>query len=319
MESPEKKPPSAQSRRPAAYRFTPARRAALDAARKKRTFVMTPAKWAAQRKATEANQRHYRLTRARRRAMGINARKMQRASVEKFRMTDRRLRANRASIRKAQAAERSPESYARSRFNRLKHGLQVRDLRETMRLLGEDPKEFAALEEGFARVFAVQNPVEQKVVRLLAAAVWRRLRLYKAQARCEADRLHQLLSYARVIKPLDAGYTLLRAHGLMALLLDRETLNRHDHYLTGVVERQLRTLLRLRGVKSAEFKYVTRESREEKRAFEELEEMRRRIAEQERDERIYERLRRGGPEVEAGLRKFRRAWRQQGNWLPRLR
>jgi hypothetical protein len=287
------------------YSFTPARRAALDAARRKRTSLMTPARWAAVRKAAEANRRNFRMTRARRRAMSINIRKAQKASVEKFQMTEARRRANAVSIRKALAAPRAPESYARSRFNHLQHGLQVRSLEETMHLLGENPKEWEAQSEGFARLFSPTNPVEEKVVHLLAAAVWRRLRLFTAQARWESDNLRRFLTRTPLISPLDADSTRLRAYGLMTLLLNREKFHRHDHHLTGVVERQLRTLLHLRTGGDPQFKYLMRRSPQERREAEELAAQWKRVHDALTDVTFEERLRRGGPEVEAALARFR--------------
>jgi hypothetical protein len=291
------------------YNFTPARRAALDEARKKRKFLMTPAKWAAVRKAAEANRQNFRMTRARRRAMGINIRKAQKASVEKFQMTKGRRRANAVSIRKALATPRTPESYARSRFNHLQHGLQVRSLEETMHLLGEDPKEMEAHRERFARVFSPANPVEEKVVQLLAAAVWRRLRLFTAQARWESDNLRRFLTRAAAIDPLDADSTRLHAYGLMALLLDREKFHRHDHHLTGMVERQLRTLLHLRTGGNPQFKYLMRRSPQELREAEELTAQWKRVHDALTDVTFEERVRRGGPAVEATIGKLQRGWR----------
>jgi len=303
-------PPRLRARKPRfprrrKYHFTPARRAALDEARKKRKFLMTPAKWAAIRKTSEANRANWRLTRARRRAMGINIRKAQKASVEKFQMTEARRRANAVSIRKALAAPRTPESYARSRFNHLQHGLQVRSLEETMHLLGEDPKEWQAHRERFACVFSPTNPVEETIVHLLAAAVWRRLRLFTAQARWESDNLRRFLTRAAVISPLDADSTRLRAYGLMTLLLNREKFHRHDHHLTGVVERQLRTLLHLRTGGDPQFKYLMRRSPQELREAEELAAQWKRVHDALTDVTFEERVRRGGPEVEAALARLR--------------
>ena len=303
--------PRRPARRRRKYEFTPARRAALDEARQKRQFLMTPAKWAAIRKAVEANRRNFRLTRARRRAMSINARKMQRASVDKFRLTEARLAANRANIRKALAVQRTPESYARSRFNHLQHGLQVRTLEETMHLLGDDQREFDSHCRSFARVFAPANPVEEKVVHLLAAAVWRRLRLFKAQARWESDNLRRFLARGPSLGPLDAGWTRVRAYELMVLLLNREKFHRHDHHLTGVVERQLRTLLHLRTGGDPQFKYLMRRSPEERREAEELAAQWKRVQDALTELTFEERFRRGGPAVKATIRKLQRAWRKK--------
>jgi hypothetical protein len=228
------------------YRFTAARRAALDAARAKRTFVMTPAKWAAVRKAAEANRRHFRLTRARLAAMRANARKMQAASVQKFQMTPARQRALRANIQKAQAAPRTPESYARSRFNHLKHGLTVRTLEETLDLLGEKPKEWEAHQRLLVRTFAPQDEVERRVVARLAEALWRRLRLYPAQARWEADTLQHYLGDLPRESNLSVDETGARADLLLGALLLDSHLYRYENEFRRKIERLLRYLLRRR-------------------------------------------------------------------------
>jgi hypothetical protein len=297
--------PARHRKRRRKFRFTPARRAALDEARKKRKFRMSPAKWAAVRKAAEANRRNFRLTRARRRAMSVNARKMQRGSVEKFQMTEARLAACRANIQKALAVPRAPESYARSRFNHLQHGLDAANFEETLRLLGDDPKEYEAHKQRFRRAFVPANPVEEKVVDLMAAAVWRRLRLFNAQAYWESRNLDRFLARGPSLAALDAGWTRLRAYELMALLLDRQKFHHHDHRLTGVVERQLRTLLHLRTGGKPDFKYFMRRSPQELRQAEELAAHWQRVQDALTDVIFEERLRRGGPAVEAALARFR--------------
>jgi len=295
------------------YNFTPARRKALDEARKKRKFVMTPAKREAQRKATEANQRNWRLTPARLAAMKVNVRKMQRASVEKFQMTDRRKRASLANIAKAQAAERSPESYARSRFNHLQHGLDVRSLEETMHLMKEDPEEYEAHRQRFRRVFAPRFKAEERAVDLIAAATWRRLRLFHAQARWEADRLKHFFSRAEFVQPLDAEETRTRGLTLLVLLCERERLVRKDQSLIALVEREIRTLLRLRADGDPDFHLYSRDSRKTWRRYEklrnELEAEYREIAELEQNMELMDRLREGGPEVDAAIEQARAARR----------
>ena len=290
-----------RSRRP--FVFTPARRAALDAARAQRRFEMTPAKWAAVRKAVDANRRNFHLTPARLQAMSINGRKMQQASVRKFQMTDKRTRANLANMAKAWATKRPPESYARSRFNHLNHGLQVRNLDETLRQLGDDPQALEKHRRGFARVFAPTNSVEEKIVGLLADAVWRRLRLFKAQAVWESETLARLLEVALPIQPYDAEDTFLRASGLMVLLLNRQRFHLRDQGLTGVVERELRALIHLRSGGKLKFHYLMRQSPQEKRKTKELEEAYDRYEKKLREVDFYDRLARGGPEVEAAIAK----------------
>lgn len=291
------------------YVFTPARRAALDAARKKRRFALTPAKLAALRKATEAARAGWQLTPARRRAMGINIRKMQKGSVEKFQMTERRDRAIRANLRKAWAKQRAPESYTRSRFNDLKHGLQARSIEESIELLGEDRKEFARHLARLRQAFAPANPSEEKVVRLIAAATWRRLRLFHAQARWESDRLKRFFRQPACLPPRDPEQTRWRGLALISLLTDYRRLARHEQSLVGVVEREIRTLLRLRAGGNADFRLYSRQSERACQRFraleKELERQEQRIEDAERDPRFSQRLRAGGPEVEAALARFK--------------
>ena len=300
--------PARQASRP--YDFTPARRQAFQAASQKRTFQMTPAKQEALRKATEANRRNYRLTSARRRAMRANARKMQKGSVEKFQMTEKRQRANRANLQKAWATKRTPESRLRSRFNHLKHGLHVRTLEETMHLLGEDSKEFEAHCGRFRRVFAPLNRAEEKVVRRIAAAVWRQLRLFKAQARWQSDTLRRLFQRAPLIPRLDVDETRQRAMFLLILMTDRDKFALHDQRLIAGVERALRLLLRLRADGNPDFQLYSRQTEKEWKEYERLlDEMAaesKEIAEEEQRIAWLERLREGGPEVEAALARARK-------------
>jgi hypothetical protein len=292
------------------YIFTPARRRALDAARRKRTFRMTPAKRAALRKATEANRRNFRLTPARLRAMHANALKMQRASVEKFRMTEARREASERNLRKALATPRTPESRLRSRFNHLQHGLQVRSLDETMVLLGEDPKELEAHRERFRRVFAPSGPAEEKVVRALAEAVWRRLRLFRAQAVRESKQLKKLFEFAPPVSGLDAEMTRSRLLILLTALTDRDRFIQLDQELIAAVEREARMLLRLRSEGRERIQLYSRDSRKTWRRYLQLERElnaeRREIQETEDNLELFERLRKGGPEVERALETVRR-------------
>jgi len=235
------------------YRFTAARRAALDAARQKRTSVMTPARWAAVRKAAEANRRNFRLTRVRLAAMRANARKMQAASVEKFRMTKRRQRADLANLHKAWAKKRPPESYARSRFNHLKHGLTVRTLEETLHLLGETPKELAAHRRLLVRTFAPRDAIERRAVARLSEVLWRRLRLYRARARWEADTLQHYLGDLPEETNLSADETGARADLLLGALLLDSRLYRYEDQFRRHIERLLRYLLRKRADRDPHF------------------------------------------------------------------
>jgi hypothetical protein len=299
-------------RRPAPYRFTPARRRALDAARRKRTFAMTPAKWAALRKAVEANRRNFRMTPARRRAMRANALRMQRASVEKFRMTEARRRAAAANLRRAQAAPRPPSSRRRSRFSHLQHGLQARSFFGTLKRLGEDRRKFRELEEGFRQVFVPRGEAEAEVVQAIARATWRRLRLFRAQAVWEWKRVKRLFQQVPPLPRLDLETTRTRAYLLLIALAERERFDRFDRQLIHAVERDVRRLLRLRAEGRGDYGLYARESRRIVRKYQrqerELMRARRDVEETEANLELRERLAQGGPEVDAALAQTRARW-----------
>ena len=280
------------------YQFTPARRAALDRARKKLKYLMTPAKQAALWKAQEANRRNYRLTPARLTAMRRSIRKAQAASVLKFRWTPAREAANRVNIRKARAAARTPESYRRSRHNALKDGLTVGSVEETLRLLKEDPKEYQEFHRLLARLLAPQEEEETALVRRLGDTIWRRLRLYQAQARWEKEQLLTLMRSAPASKHLDADLTRLRAFAIFEALYTYDNFYRHAFQSQTQVELLLRELLSRRTGGNPDFKIFTREARKE------MED----VDEQAREARVLERLEAGGQEVEAILDKFRPEW-----------
>ena len=318
METARRGPSGRERRRPASripealrtpYVFTPARRRALDEARRKRRFEMTPAKLAALRKATDANRRNFRMTPARLRAMRANALKMQRASVENFRMTEARRQANARSIRKAQAAPRTPASRLRSRFNHLQHGLQARSPATSIRRLGEKPQEFKQHLELFRRVFVPHSATEEKVVRSIAEAAWRRLRLFRAQAVWEAKQVKRIFRMAPPLPRLDLEMTRARAHLLLIALTDRELFHKHDQSLIAAVERELRMLLRLRSDGKERFGLYSRDSRRVGRRYErlrrEMEAERREMEKEEKRIELLERLREGGPEVEAAIARVR--------------
>jgi hypothetical protein len=253
----------------------------------------------------------FRFTPARRRAVMANlARGREVLRARGWPHSEKQLAAARANLSKAHAESREPKNYRRYHRHKLKHGLQVRSLEQTMRLLGEDLGEFEAHCERFRRVFAPAHPTEEKIVRRIACAAWRQLRLFKAQARWQADALRQYFKRAEFVQPLDAEATRLRALFLMSLLTDREKFLFHDQRLTGGVERALRTLLRLRSGGDPEFQLYSRQTEKERQEFnrlqEETAEERRIIEEEEGNLRFRERLVEGGPEVDRAIARVRR-------------
>ena len=193
------------------------------------------------------------------------------------------------------------EADFRRRFHGLKHGLSARFLEETMAALGESPAEFEALVRLIERTFVPKNLPEYEVVRRLAGAIWRRLRLHKAQARWEADTLREALSSGPEVGSLSADETRLRACGVMALLMNETRLSRSRFELLCEVERQLRALLRIRSGGKNKFHFISRQTRKELQEFEE----------DEKYWRALDRIDEGGPEVEAILEKSCPPWERR--------
>jgi hypothetical protein len=195
------------------------------------------------------------------------------------------------------------EADFRRRYHTVKHGLTAgrHSLEESMAALGENPAEFKALAGLIERTFVPKNLPEYEVVQRLASAIWRRLRLYKAAARWEADALRQALSSGPQVGSLSVDETQMRACGVMTLLLDETLLSRSRFQLLAQVERQLRALVKIRSGGKAKFHFISRQSRKERRELEE----------EERYWRAMDRIDEGGPEVEAILEKFRPQWERR--------
>jgi hypothetical protein len=195
------------------------------------------------------------------------------------------------------------EADFRRRYHTVKHGLSAGacSLEETMAALGEDPAEFKALAGLIERTFVPKNLPEYEVVQRLAGAIWRRLRLYKAAACWEADALRQALSSGPETDSLSVDETRLRACGVMALLLNEGRLSRNRFQLLAEVERQFRGLLSIRSGGKAKFRFLSRQTRKERRELEE----------EERYWRALDRIDEGGPEMEAILEQFRPEWERR--------
>src|SRR5438270_2235940 len=91
--------------------------------------------------------------------------------------TDRQIAANRENAKKS-TGPKTPEGRAAVRLNGLKHGLSA----ETIVVMGEDPAELEALVESLHREHRPATPTELILVRQLAMAAWRQLRLYRMEA-----------------------------------------------------------------------------------------------------------------------------------------
>jgi hypothetical protein len=189
------------------------------------------------------------------------------------------------------------EADFRRRYHSLKHGLRAvsSSLEESMAALGEDPAEFKALADLMVRSFVPKNLPEYEVVQRLAAAIWRRLRLFNAAAHWEAEALRHALSSGPEVSSLSVYDTQMRAMGVITQLLDETDLSRSRARLLAEVERQFRALLKIRSGGKVKFRFLSRQSPKERRELEE----------DERFWRVIDRIDEGGPEVEAILEKFR--------------
>jgi hypothetical protein len=176
-----------------------------------------------------------------------NLAKARAASRGACRPTEKRLQASRANLLKAIAARRSPEGHAAARLNALKHGLFARrTVADSVTWLGEDPAEFERHLALFDRIFIPGNEEEKAVVRGLAETVWRRLRLFHAQARWEKERLHRIFAEAPTPAKLDLDDTVARANGLTLGLMEFDAFFREVSKLESQVEFWLRKLIRKR-------------------------------------------------------------------------
>ncbi len=211
-----------------------------------------------------ARKRKYRLTAralAARRANFAKARLAPKEII--YRPSEKRRAASRANLAKAIAARKSPKGNAAARMNALKHGLFAREVEASVRRLGESPQEFRAHRARFERCFFPQDEVEKQLVERLAFTVWRRLRLFRGQARWESVRVKKLLD-----APPPGGIPLARATAASGHALGEIFYNLGDFFdqlsrLQCQVESVLRALVRKRSGGAMDFKVYAprRESR----------------------------------------------------------
>ena len=198
---------------------------------------------------------------AARRANLLKARAAPKARI--YRLTEKRQAASRRNLLKAQAARRSRPG--RARMNALKHGLFAREFgAEALRRLGEDPREFKEMHRLFRRALAPRERPERELVARLAETCWRRLRLFRAQARREQEALRQALtSLPPAHHRLSEEETELRAHLLVSSLFNFSGILKEALKLQSEIECLLRALLRKRSSGTLEFQMVAprRESR----------------------------------------------------------
>ncbi len=173
-----------------------------------------------------------------------------------YRPTEKRRAASLANLQKALAARRNAKGKDGSRLNGLKHGLfSTLPARQCLRRLGESPQEFAAHRRRLERLFVPQDDEEERLVCRLADTCWRRLRLFRAAARWEADRFKQILARAPRLPRLDVMDTQDRALALvMAFPYTFDGIERESCRLNSQIEALLRALLRKRSNGAMVFK-----------------------------------------------------------------
>ncbi len=275
----------------------------------KKPYVLTERRRAANlanlQKAWRAPKPPYRATPDRRTASLANLQKAQAANRARgYERTPRRVAANLANLQKAWAVVHDPKNYVRCYGKRVKHGYYASRLERAMKALGESPRAYEAHVRLIERAFLPQDAVERAMVGKIAEAIWRRLRIYRAQARVEAAALRHFLESLPPAERLDGDQTYALADRVISLLLSQDVLFLQSQPVLSEVERQLAILLRQRMGRDPHFRIMTYETQRE---LEEWEEM-------ERTLRAQERLLEGGPEVEAILEKVMPEW-----WLRRQR
>jgi hypothetical protein len=170
-------------------------------------------------------------------------------------MSARKRAAILANLAKARSAPRSPEAIARSSRNATRHGLFVRHLEGSFRTLGEDPREFVRLGGLLVQIFLPRGPTELRLVRRLAEAIWRYLRVYRAVPGWMQKELVRQLAFARNLSSLEharkgdwgpeavVSETELEAYKVMCALADERKFARRRSMTLCEVERTLRLLL----------------------------------------------------------------------------
>ena len=115
--------------------------------------------------------------------------------------SDRKIAANRQNAQHS-TGPTTPEGLAAIRYNSLKYGLFA----ETLILPGEDPAEFEAQLNDYRAEYQPATPSDEFLVRQLAVADWRLLRLYRLEAGFH-DLQHQTLTDTPYLElaPEDAG------------------------------------------------------------------------------------------------------------------
>jgi hypothetical protein len=163
-----------------------------------------------------------------------------------YRRTRRRREASRRNIQLALAWRRSPQGNARARLNALKHGLAAKTSPELRAALGDAPEDFDKHLQLVARVFLPRDQEEGRLIERLAQATWRRMRIFRAQARLERLAWRRLAGPAGKVRHLTRAEVYQRADEVSKLLREGHLVENEAWKLEDRIERILATLIRQR-------------------------------------------------------------------------
>jgi len=163
-----------------------------------------------------------------------------------YRATARRQAASRANIQEAIAWRRSPQGNASARLNAFKHGLAAKTLPELLARLGEAPEDFEKHHELVRQVFRPKGTEERYLVERLARATWRRIRIFRAQARYERSGWRSLLPRAGRARHITLEEFSDRACQVSKLLMQARLVEDEAYKLEDRIERILAALIRER-------------------------------------------------------------------------
>ncbi len=119
--------------------------------------------------------------------------------------TPKRLPAWHSNLLKAHRVLRAAGDHSPAYGVCFRHGLYAVSLERSLELAGESRAEFDAHLERFDRAFVPQGALQKKLVRGAAEAAWRRLRVFRGQARWEMQSV--LYRLRQATEPAGAGFT----------------------------------------------------------------------------------------------------------------
>ena len=147
---------------------------------------------------------------------------------------------NLSKAREAHLAGRVPRP---ERPPNLKHGAFARNLRQSVIRLGEDVAEYDAHLARFEEVWTPENERERVIVRRMAEAIWRLLRVYRARGRAQARQFRKVLGHVAPLAPLRPVEIQSLALHLISLFHDEGYLLTYTARLRNQFERLIRLLL----------------------------------------------------------------------------